>query len=59
MNDFLDRMLGHTVRGGCQDCDAEQELVQDPEVPGVYLLQVRHDDTCPTYRRMKRKGRAR
>jgi len=29
----------------CPDCASEAQLVQ--VTPGVYVLEVRHDDTCP------------
>jgi len=35
----------------CPDCCADTELVQP--TPGVHVLEVRHDETCPTYRRMQ------
>lgn len=39
--------------GGCEDCDAYQEL--DQISPGIYALTVRHDSTCPTYRDISRR----
>ena len=38
------------VLGGCEDCSAQQELSEVE--PGVWVLEVRHDPTCPTYRRI-------
>ncbi|NYI42048.1 hypothetical protein [Demequina lutea] len=38
------------VMGGCGDCNAVQEM-REAE-PGVWVLEVRHDPTCPTYRRI-------
>ena len=35
----------------CPDCCADTELVQS--TPGVHVLEVRHDDTCPAYRSMQ------
>jgi len=35
----------------CPDCTSETELRQDDD--GVYHLDVHHDDSCPTYRRMR------
>jgi len=43
----------HTVR--CPDCDSDTQLV---ESGGVYIVQILHDDTCPTYRRLLAEGRA-
>jgi hypothetical protein len=34
----------------CPDCLSEQELVEHS--PGVMVLEVRHDETCPSYRAM-------
>ncbi len=36
--------------GGCGDCNAVQEM-REVE-PGVWVLEIRHDPTCPTYRRI-------
>lgn len=44
----LDAMVGHRLPGGCDDCDAYQTMSQ--VVPGVYILTVHHDPTCPDYR---------
>jgi hypothetical protein len=35
----------------CPDCSSETELLE--LVPGVFHLEVRHDATCPTLRRME------
>jgi len=35
----------------CPDCNADTELVEVS--PGVAVLEVRHNDTCPTYRSMQ------
>ncbi len=37
--------------GGCDDCAAYRTLEQ--HAPGVYVLLVHHDDTCPDYRAMR------
>ncbi|WP_159448802.1 hypothetical protein [Demequina sp. NBRC 110053] len=42
------------IPGGCQDCDAFQTL--DETSPGIYVLAVHHDDTCPQLRAQIRKG---
>jgi len=36
--------------GGCGDCTAVQEMSEVE--PGVFVLEIRHDPTCPTYRRI-------
>lgn len=40
----------------CPDCNVETRLVQDE--PGVYVLAVFHDDTCPAFNAMTKGGRA-
>jgi hypothetical protein len=35
----------------CPDCLSEQSLVEHS--PGVMVLEVRHDQTCPSYRAME------
>ena len=42
---FLAALLDQRIPGGCPDCDAYQELTTDGS--GIYVLTVRHDDTCP------------
>lgn len=34
----------------CPDCLSDSELVE--QAPGVFVLTVAHDQTCPTLRRM-------
>ena len=55
---MLDAMTGKRIPGGCDDCDAYQTMRE--EAPGVYVLQVSHDETCPFYRqaRARREGGA-
>ncbi len=36
------------ISGGCDDCDAYQTV--EPSGPGVYVLTVHHDPSCPYYR---------
>jgi len=48
----LDAMTGHRMPGGCDDCHAYQTIEQ--HAPGVYVLAVFHDDTCPELRRRSR-----
>ncbi len=40
----------------CPDCASDTELSRDDD--GVFHLEVRHDETCPTYRSMQRDGHA-
>ena len=48
----LDAVTGHQIPGGCDTCTAFQTITQ--HAPGVFLLNVFHDDTCPELRRMTR-----
>ena len=32
----------------CPDCDSDTDLVE--HAPGVWLAEVRHDETCPWFR---------
>jgi hypothetical protein len=47
----LDGFTGRRLPGGCDDCAAYRTLEQ--HAPGVYVLLVHHDDTCPDYRTMR------
>lgn len=44
---MLSPLIGQQIPGGCDDCDAYQEVQQSH--PGIFLLTVVHDDTCPFY----------
>lgn len=48
----LDVMTGRRLPGGCDDCDAYQTV--DEHTPGLYVLEVHHDATCPEYRAIVR-----
>ncbi len=50
----LDHLAGRRLPGGCDDCHAYQTVEQ--QAPGVYVLLVHHDDTCPDYRAMRTRG---
>jgi len=41
----LDELVGSTLPGGCDDCNAYSTLARDDL--GVYHLTVHHDDRCP------------
>ncbi len=43
----LDHLTGRRLPGGCDDCHAYQHA------PGLYLLTVHHDPTCPAYQAMR------
>ena len=48
----LDDLFGQTqhrpIPGGCDACDAYQTI--QVESPGVYVMNVHHDDLCPVLR---------
>ncbi len=46
----LAALTGQRLAGGCDDCNAEQVLAE--HAPGVFVLEIRHDPTCPTYQRI-------
>lgn len=48
----LDALTGRRIRGGCDDCDAYQEMTTDGA--GVYVVTVRHDPTCPYLAQMEK-----
>jgi hypothetical protein len=40
--------------GDCDDCDADTALYEAE--PGIFVIQIRHDDTCPWLARHERKS---
>ncbi len=53
MNDYVAQLLAEAAvflrpNAGCEDCPAEQELREIR--PGLHLLEIKHDPTCPFYR---------
>jgi hypothetical protein len=42
---MFEALLDQRIPGGCDDCDAYQQLTTDGS--GIYVLAVRHDATCP------------
>ena len=60
---MFDALKGARIPGGCDDCDAYQVITDDPTCPGVTVIQIRHDETCPYYRarlnRAQRRARRR
>jgi hypothetical protein len=38
---------GARIRGGCDNCDAYQEVQADHYAPDVHRVVVYHDDWCP------------
>jgi len=50
--ELLTSCLGRQIPGGCDDCDAYQTVTA--ETAGVWTLHVHHDETCPTWRAIRR-----
>jgi len=44
------RVRAFAAAYACPDCCADIELVQSS--PSVFVLEVKHDETCPEYARM-------
>jgi hypothetical protein len=53
--DLLEQMAGQRIPGGCDDCDAYQEMTKQD---GIYVLTVHHDDTCPTWQQIRARRKA-
>jgi len=49
-------VLSYADQYTCPDCASDTELWRDDD--GVFHLEIRHDDTCPTYRGMEGDRRA-
>lgn len=58
IHETLRELDGQTLPGGCDACDATQEIRRDALIAGIFHLDVQHDDDCPRYRRLKRQGLA-
>lgn len=53
VNDSLRSLVGLQIAGGCDYCEATQEM--SPQQDGIFHMQVQHDDNCPDLAR--RQGR--
>jgi hypothetical protein len=49
---MLRPLIGATIPGGCDDCDAYQTV--EEAAPSMFLVHVHHDDRCPVLRRYQR-----
>ena len=58
MTRLFEHLLGQTIPGGCESCNAVQTVTRDPAEANLFRLEVGHDDGCPVYRRLRRDGRA-
>jgi hypothetical protein len=47
LRNLFSQLEGRHVPGGCDDCDAVQEIKADPEHDGMYHCLIHHDDGCP------------
>ena len=52
---MLEPLPDQPIHGGCDDCDAYQEMTTDGA--GVYVVTVRHDASCPWLRAHERNPR--
>jgi hypothetical protein len=43
----LEQIEGQPIPGGCEDCGAHQTITET--TPGVFVLTVHHDLSCPAY----------
>lgn len=43
---MLNEAVGQDIPGGCDDCGAVQRMRKEDD--GIYVLNVQHDDRCPT-----------
>jgi hypothetical protein len=50
ISEILDGVFGARIPGGCDDGDAYQEMTKQH---GMYVMNIHHDDTCPTWRRIQ------
>jgi hypothetical protein len=55
ISDLFESMAGQRIPGGCDDCDAYQEMTKQH---GIYVMTVHHDDTCPTWQQIRARRKA-
>jgi hypothetical protein len=55
ISEVLAAMVGIRFPGGCADCDAWQEMRRQH---GIYVINVCHDEDCPTWRRIQARREA-
>lgn len=48
----IESLVGKCIRELCSDCNAWGAIIRQPH--GYHSLEIRHNDTCPTYRAMGR-----
>jgi hypothetical protein len=55
--DLFRSLVGRRFPGGCDDCDAYQEVAEI--APGCYVITIRHDDWCPDLQLRERRSESR
>ena len=55
ISEIFDGMAGQHIPGGCDDCDAYQQMTKQH---GVYVITVHHDDTCPSWQQIRTRRKA-
>lgn len=46
LQEIFDALAGQRIPGGCDDCDAYQEV---GDRFGIHVIDIYHDDTCPAW----------
>ena len=49
LDELLEGMAGQRIPGGCDTCNAYQTMTG---TSGVHMINIHHDDCCPTYKAM-------
>jgi len=56
VNEMIAALDGLRVPGGCDDCDAYQEVRARDGAPNLHTVRVFHDDGCPVLARIHPDG---
>ena len=49
INRILQQYEGQRIHGGCEACNAYQEIWRDPNYPAIWHITISHDDWCPEH----------
>jgi hypothetical protein len=49
LDEIASNLAGQRIDGGCDSCNAYQEMTKDPKNPGIYHIVIFHDDWCPEH----------
>jgi hypothetical protein len=49
INRILQQYEGQRINGGCDSCNAYQEIWRDPNHPAIWHITISHDDWCPEH----------